>query len=123
MADDLLDVAGSEAVVGKTLGSDLAQGKVTLPLIHASNTCTDFSEVTLPELLSQLKQTEAPQNETVINQIIALLKKTGSLEYTRRRADGLSQRACEALSPAHLSDTPARASLISIAQFVVERSW
>lgn len=123
MADDLLDVSGSEAVAGKTLGSDLAQGKVTLPLIHALNSCTDCSEVTLPELLSRLLPSDAAADDRVINQIIALLKKTGSLEYTRTRADGLSQRACQSLSSPNLPDTPARASLISIAQFVVERSW
>lgn len=49
--DDALDLLGSEVETGKTLGSDLAKGKLTLPVIHLLETATDAQKAKLNRLI------------------------------------------------------------------------
>ncbi len=88
--DDLLDLTGREAATGKTLGTDLAQGKATLPIIHA---------------LSQMPRSEAEEFCQMLQNgqskghthILAILQRYGSLEYARRRAEEALHTARAAL--------------------------
>lgn len=85
IADDLLDLNGREETTGKTLGTDLDQLKLTLPLIHC---------------LANLPTHEADQLRTALENpegrqalVAAALPKTDSIAYARRRADEYSSRA------------------------------
>jgi octaprenyl-diphosphate synthase len=88
--DDLLDLIGREATTGKTLGTDLAQGKATLPIIHA---------------LRQMPATEADEFCQMLQKgslghqagVLAILQRYGSLDYTRRRAEEALDTARTAL--------------------------
>ena len=90
VADDLLDLTGDEGKAGKTLGTDLEQQKLTLPVIHA---------------LNQLPSAEADGFRDVLRspdparraKVAAVLERTGSVAYARRRAEEFSRNARAAL--------------------------
>jgi octaprenyl-diphosphate synthase len=91
IADDLLDLVGLESSTGKTLGTDLVQQKLTLPLIHALE-CLPSAEAS--EFRSLIADPEGSR-ET----LLATLRETGSLAYARRRAEEFASQARSALSP------------------------
>ena len=90
IADDLLDLVGDELTAGKTLGTDLKQQKLTLPVIHC---------------LNRLPMNEAEKLRAAIrdgdpalgNRMLAALEKTQSLAYARRRADEFARTARQEL--------------------------
>ena len=93
MADDLLDLEGDEETTGKSLGTDLEQGKVTLPIIHALSRAKDGEKAILLELL----KTSGAKNRSALRKP---LEAAGSLAYTRRKAEefvGTARRALHAL--------------------------
>ena len=91
IADDLLDLTGDEAKAGKTLGTDLEEGKLTLPLIHALHTLPQPAADDLRELL----QSRQPDRRRVAE----LLARTGSLGYAKRSAEEFGRQARAALAP------------------------
>jgi len=82
IADDLIDITGTEANEGKTLGRDIAESKPTLPIIHLLNT---LPTAEADELIDILSSGEKPEN------FEAILHKNKSLTYSRQTA----QRYCE----------------------------
>ncbi len=119
IVDDLLDLTGSQATVGKTLGRDLQKGKLTLPLIHCRQVADDATRKTLLELL-QAHTTEG--TTPTLEQGIAihdLLAKTQSVAYATRRAEQLINEAREALS--NIPDSSARQLLMEMASAVLIR--
>ena len=111
IADDLLDVAGSEHKTGKTMGTDLQKQKLTLPVIHLLSTAENADEIR--ELLAH------PNVETR-ERLFPLLKQSGSLEYARTRADEFTLAARQHL--AVLPESPARQILEEMAEFATVRS-
>ncbi|MFA5865957.1 MAG: polyprenyl synthetase family protein [Phycisphaerae bacterium] len=112
IADDLLDLVGREDQTGKTLGTDLAQGKPTLPIIHF---CRQADPAAKKEFFNLFRAEETPTKE-----ILSLLDRSGSLKYAWQRAGGFGDQAQTELLK--LKAGPARDSLASIAEFVVKRS-
>jgi octaprenyl-diphosphate synthase len=89
IADDLLDLTGIEESTGKTLGTDLAQQKMTLPLIHALERLPSADAVTFRALLRN--------SDGSRDALQATLRQTGALAYTRRRAEDYVAQARAAL--------------------------
>jgi octaprenyl-diphosphate synthase len=89
IADDLLDVTGVEDKAGKTLGTDLAQLKLTLPLIHALN-------VLKPADAERLREKLADPNER-LSAAAGAIEAAGSLTYARRKADDAARKARQSL--------------------------
>jgi octaprenyl-diphosphate synthase len=56
--DDVLDLVGDEEVVGKTLGTDLEKGKLTLPILNLLESATESQRATLNRLLLQQEPVE-----------------------------------------------------------------
>lgn len=112
IADDLLDITGRENRTGKTLGTDLLQGKPTLPIIHYLRRADTHDREKFIGLLNA--------SEINFYEIRALLEEAGSLQYTNEQAQRLSQEAREKLQT--LKASPARGSLAELADFVVKRS-
>jgi octaprenyl-diphosphate synthase len=113
IVDDCLDLDGDEATVGKTLGTDARQGKVTLPVIHFLRQAPEDRARALREILA------SGQGDARREEIIAMLDGQGSLEYARDRARGLAARAAS-----HLEGVPAsrwRDSLVELASYSVRR--
>jgi octaprenyl-diphosphate synthase len=110
IADDLLDLVGEEQATGKSLGTDLEQGKLTLPLIHALQ-----HPGVGPRLRQILTAAENPKREAVRS----LVHEAGGVEYARRRALRLAEQARQELE--RLPTSPARAILEGITVRVVQR--
>ena len=112
IVDDVLDLVGDSKQVGKTLGTDLVNGKLTLPLIHALKW---LDEPDRSKLLEQL-QAEQPHHAAVVE----LLAKSDSIQYARQVARSLAD---DAISFAQsLGDNPSAAALVNTARFILARS-
>ncbi|MCZ2344088.1 MAG: polyprenyl synthetase family protein [Bacteroidales bacterium] len=97
IADDLLDLTGDTHTAGKTLGTDLEQQKLTLPLIHALHR---LSPCDAEGLRDWLRSPDPARRERIGD----LLRETGSVSYARRRAEELSRSARAALGGLPLSE-------------------
>jgi octaprenyl-diphosphate synthase len=110
IADDLLDLTGDPSRVGKTLGTDLEQGKLTLPLIHALNV--------LPEPAATVFRDRLRTGEGA-SEIVERLASTGSLGYAKRRAEELAAEARNMLNG--LPRTEAREILEQLTDWSIRR--
>ena len=88
--DDVLDYDGDVSEMGKNLGDDLREGKVTLPLIIAMQRGTDAERATIRQAIETGDIGQMPQ-------IIAIVQHTGALQATRDAAAAEAQRALNAL--------------------------
>jgi octaprenyl-diphosphate synthase len=111
IADDLLDIAGDEGHVGKTLQSDLAKDKPTLAVIHLLRTLDAARQADVRALL------ESPDGTG--RELPALLERAGSLQYAREQAAEYVGKAIEAL--AEVPSSPAKEALIETARFMANR--
>jgi octaprenyl-diphosphate synthase len=110
--DDILDIVGDAAAVGKTLGCDVEKGKMTLPMIHFLRTAPMEHRALLRSLLASQ---EADKTEKIRNLILP----SPSIEYARERARAYVDRARRAISI--LPESPARGILDTMAEFVISR--
>ena len=111
--DDVLDIVGSESQVGKTLGTDLLNGKMTLPMIHClEQQCTDHERASiLAKLERGLDHSEA----------MSYLSQHDSIGHARETARGHANEAlkfCGELPP-----SPFANSLCQLAEFVLHRTF
>jgi len=113
IADDLLDVTGSEQLTGKSLGSDLQKQKLTLPLIHLLEKSTPAEAETIRNLLRQ----PDPSTRAALQ---PFLERCGAMEYARTRAVEFTVAARQKL--AVLPESPAKLLLEEIADYVTERN-
>lgn len=108
ITDDLLDIVGDEGKVGKTLGSDVDKNKLTLAMIHFLRTVGE-------------KEKEEVINRGCDRDCLAdKMRRYGSLEYARRRAQGFAAKAIELLGG--LRGSEAKEALIETARFVGGRA-
>ena len=113
IVDDCMDYAGDETVVGKSLGSDLHQGKVTLPLIYLLRGQNDADRQSLLETLAQ------PMSSSVENDIAEAIRSCGALKKSFDRADEFLSSAQASLEgfPLELQE-----SLGLVSDYVLTRS-
>jgi octaprenyl-diphosphate synthase len=114
LIDDVLDYSGDFAAIGKNLGDDLAEGKPTLPLIHALQ-AGSADDIAL--IRHALTNGGLAEFETVL----AALRRTGALEYTRRSAEAESAQAVACL--ASMQDSVYRGTLLELSAFAVSRMF
>jgi octaprenyl-diphosphate synthase len=112
IADDILDYASDAATLGKNLGDDLAEGKATLPLIHAMRHSEAATQAVLREAIEQGDTGALPQ-------VLAAINACGSLDYSRERARQYARDAQASL--AGLGDNEFVAALRGLAQYSVSR--
>jgi octaprenyl-diphosphate synthase len=113
LIDDVLDYSGDHAETGKNLGDDLAEGKPTLPLIHAMRQGSAEQSAMIRAAIEHGGLEE-------FQPVLAAIRQTGALEYARRQADAESKRAVAAIEM--LPRSTHRDSLIQLAAFAVDRS-
>jgi octaprenyl-diphosphate synthase len=115
--DDALDYEGDASRMGKNLGDDLREGKVTLPLIVAMQRAT-------PSEASLIRQViEQPQAQTLDRQlksILAIIRRTEALQATHAAAHAESQRAIKTLDG--LPDSIYKTALLKLAQLSLTRT-
>ena len=112
IADDLLDVQGEESSTGKSLGTDLAKQKPTLPIIRALQLATAADRQALIDLLTG--ETCRP------DQLAPYLERYDTIAYSRDRAAEFATRARQRL--AGLPASPSRDVLATMSEFVIHRS-
>jgi len=112
LIDDVLDYQSDPETRGKNLGDDLAEGKPTLPLIHALRS-GDAATAAL------IRRAVAGEGREHLPEILTAIESTGGLQYTARLAQAEANQAVAALQP--LPDTSFRAGLAALARFAVER--
>jgi octaprenyl-diphosphate synthase len=112
IADDVLDYSADEAALGKHLGDDLAEGKATLPLIHAMAHSDAATRQRLRTIIEHGDIDALPE-------AIAAIRAQGSLDYSRARAVEYAQAAERALDG--LEDNEALAALRGLARYAIER--
>jgi octaprenyl-diphosphate synthase len=114
LVDDVLDYSGDAQTIGKNLGDDLAEGKMTLPLIRALATGSAAEAEVIRHAIGGGGLTDfAP--------VVAALESTGALAYTRTRAALEVQRAEACL--ADVEDSPYRKNLLELTSFAAQRTY
>ena len=112
IADDVLDYTADAADLGKNLGDDLAEGKATLPLIHAIAHSDEATRVRLRAIVENGDGDAMPE-------VLKAIRATGGLEYSQQRAAEYARAAEDALDG--LDENDAIAALRGLAQYAVER--
>ncbi|SDD24615.1 polyprenyl synthetase family protein [Aquimonas voraii] len=114
IADDVLDYTADASTLGKNLGDDLAEGKATLPLIHALTRVDADCRARMARAIEH-GDTEA------LPEIVAAIRASGSLDYSQRVARRYADEAIEALDG--LPESPQLAALRGLALYSVEREY
>ena len=112
LIDDVLDYSASSAELGKNIGDDLAEGKPTLPLIHAMRHGT-------PEQARIIREAIEHGGLEYIEIVTRTIESTGALDYTSRLAEREAEQAIASLAP--LADSSAKDALVGLAHFAVNR--
>lgn len=114
VADDTLDYAAPRESLGKSLGKDLGEGQVTLPLLHLRTHCTDKERARLAEVMEQ-----KPNINGELAWVVSLMERYGSIDYAMAAARGFVQAA-----KAHLDlfeDSLHKRALHVVADYMVSR--
>ena len=111
--DDIFDYY-SNSEIGKPTGRDMAEGKLTLPVIYALNSTNDAAMLALAE---KVKKGEADRAE--IEALIAFAKQNGGIEYSERKMQELRSQAYAAI--ASFKNEAVRKSLEQYIDFVIDR--
>jgi len=114
IVDDLLDLAGDPAVLGKPVLTDLAEGRITLPLIRALQTGGRDGRERIKALAGRKDISVAERKE-----LLDALAAGDALDYARARAAGYAERSLEAIDP--FPESPTRETLIRLAVFGLTR--
>lgn len=113
--DDLFDYEASSGIIGKPVGNDIKEKKLTLPLLH---TLSKLEEKESKRIRKLIKSGKASASERDL--IVSLVKSTGGLEYAWNKAQEYSEKARQSI--ASLPSTPAKEALIQFSHFVIERT-
>lgn len=112
IADDVLDLVGTESAAGKSLGTDLEQRKLTLPLLHLLAVAEGEERSRVQGILTGETN---HRREALLPHLVA----AGSIAYARQRAESLAEEALGHLDC--LPPTPCRTILETLAERVVHR--
>ncbi len=114
LIDDALDYKANTEDLGKNLGDDLAEGKPTLPLIHAIENANKHDANIIIDAIKE-------GDRNAFNDVYNIVQSTGAIEYTEKRADEEAQKAINAL--ALIPDSPYKQAMMQLAIFSVERNY
>jgi octaprenyl-diphosphate synthase len=114
LIDDALDYKANKDELGKNLGDDLAEGKPTLPLIHAIQKGSESDAKIVIDAIQNGKR-------ELFNEVYAVVQRTQAIAYTERRADEEAEKAIGAL--AVLPESDYKDALIQLAKFSVQRNY
>lgn len=114
LVDDSLDYAGDAASLGKNAGDDLAEGKLTLPLIVALRDGDTATRALVQEALTR-------KDASALGEVRHALARCDALGYTQRAAENEVAQAKAALHA--LPESPFRSALANLADFALTRSF
>lgn len=112
--DDILDYIGKKSILGKPLGGDIREKKLTLPLIYAlKNSSTEKSN----EVMKILKMKERKMD---VDKVIDFVIQNGGIEYSENAAIEYGEKAKNQLSIFPQSEI--KSSLLELVDFIIERT-
>jgi len=115
--DDLLDYQGDSAKTGKTVGNDLVEGKMTLPLIAALNLADSHEKERVVAILA-----DAGKREKYIVEICHFIERYNGFDIAKKKAESAVVTACKALEIFAEGSTHFEKKLLEgLAQFVLTR--
>lgn len=114
IADDVLDYQADGDALGKNLGDDLAEGKATLPLIHAMRESQG-------ERLELLRHAIETGDRSLMPEVMEVIRETGALPFAAERARSEASEASKALEVLPASDY--RDAMAQLADYAVERTF
>ena len=114
LIDDVLDYRADSDTMGKNVGDDLAEGKPTLPIIHAIKNASADQAKQLSDIITN-------GDRDNLEQVLSIIKETHALEYTEKAAQQEADKAKKSLQS--LPDSEYKTALISLAEFSVSRLY
>jgi len=112
IVDDVLDYQSNEELLGKRIGDDLSEGKMTLPLIHSLSNSSKTTNKKLRDIISN-------NNAEEIDTVLEIFQETGSIDYTINRAKEISGKTKHCL--VNLSESTYKNALSLLCDISVER--
>lgn len=112
MVDDVLDYDAQPGALGKDLGDDLAEGKVTLPLIYAMQRADTEAQRLIRHAVETGDRTQMPA-------ILEVLRRTQAIESAKAQATQHARQARAAIDP--MPQSPYKNALLDLADYAVER--
>jgi len=113
LIDDILDYIADDTFMGKDLGDDLAEGKLTLPLIHALERADSEHRQSLSDAIEN-------RDRKRISEILEIVKAAGSIDYTLEKAYSHTETARNYAG--QLPPNKYRDALMALAEFSVARN-
>jgi octaprenyl-diphosphate synthase len=114
IVDDLLDFTGEEEALGKPVGGDLREGKMTLPVIHLLSQGNPQADALIRKMVAARDASREEWRE-----LRGMLARAGSIDYARSTAMDFVERAKEALRA--FPPTDAREALSFLPDYVLSR--
>ncbi len=111
--DDILDFVGKSKLFGKTIGGDIKEKKLTLPLIYSLQKA---DKTTKKEILSAIRKGKDPN---MVKNVVAFVEESGGITYAQQVADNYVEQAIAALKP--LPENDSSIALAELVHFVVGR--
>lgn len=114
LVDDIMDYTADAKAMGKNVGDDLAEGKPTLPLLHAMAHGNKQQSQLIRDAIEHCNGMEH------LDEILAIMAETGALSYTQVKAEAEADLAIQALS--NIPESPYKQGLIALAHIAANRS-
>ena len=114
LVDDVLDFTAREKTLGKPVGGDLREGKVTLPLVYALEDCT-AAERRIVEIILEKRN----YDEIAFPKVLALVEKYHGIERCRDKAEAFTEKARQIMR--EFPASPYQRALIAVADLITER--
>jgi len=112
--DDVLDFTAREKTLGKPVGGDLREGKVTLPLVYALDSATPAERTMVETILRERSYDTVP-----FASILALLEKYRGVERVRDRAQMFTEKARRTIG--EFPESRYQRALLAVTELVTER--
>jgi octaprenyl-diphosphate synthase len=114
LIDDMLDFTSREKVLGKPVGNDLREGKVTLPLVYALECASPAERRLVEKILDQRHYDEVP-----FARILTLLEQYRGIERVKDRAQSFTDKARQIIS--EFPGSPYQRALLTVTELITER--
>ncbi|MDE3195069.1 MAG: polyprenyl synthetase family protein [Acidobacteriota bacterium] len=114
LIDDMLDFVSSESTLGKPVGGDLKEGKVTLPLVYALEKAGPAEWQTIETVLKDRNYDAVPFGD-----VLAMVERHGDIQRTRERAAQFTDRARQIMS--EFPESPYQRALFTLTDLVTGR--
>src|SRR3982751_5852727 len=114
LVDDVLDFTAREKTLGKPVGGDLREGKVTLPLVYALECATPAERAMVDTILTDRSYERVP-----FKRILALLEKYRGIERVKERAQAFTDKDRGTMG--EFPESPYQRGLLAVTDLIIER--